>query len=596
MIFIPGYDKNRSWLNQPHLPYYLALLAVVLTLPVLSLGLQMDDLAHRAILLQQFPDRNLQDLSLFGLFSWIDGNPFRVRQLFEFGLPWWSYAELKITFWRPLTEIAHWLDYQLWPESPALMHLHNILWFGAVVWAVANLYRRVMGSSSVAGLAALLYAVSRTHADSLIMVACRSSLMATFFGVLTLSAFIRRVKDGWKPGVVIGPGCLLVALLSAEYAIVTIAYLLAYTAFLDQRSLKNRFLSLSPYLGVLTVWMVVYKVAGFGSFGSGFYTDPLAEPLPFLAAVVDRLPLLFAVQFATLPGGLLFIVSPSVSVTIRTGSLVFMTITCIFFYPLVRKDVNARFWASGLVLAMIPMCASLPDDRLLIFVGIGGFGLLAQFLHGIFTRADWLPDPLLWKVHATGLFLVLFLIHLVISPFTLPAAPARMTDFTDNMLKYPALHLPVGSEISRQTLVLVNPPSALLAAYLIQVRLSENLPLPERTWVLASGSDWMEVYRKDERTLEIQLHNGFIFAEMDKLYRSPSLPMEIGQQVDLSGITVTVLSLTEEGRPLKASFRFYKPLEHSSLNFLQWGTDSYVPFTIPEIGATRFLAAAQLSF
>ena len=317
-----GYDKKRSWLDQPNLPYYLALLAMVLTLPVLSLGLQMDDLTHRAILLQQIPDRNLQDLSLFGLFSWIDGNPLRIQHLSEFGLPWWSYAELKVTFWRPLTEIAHWIDYQLWPEVPALMHLQNILWFAAVVWAVANLYRRIMGPSSVAGLAALLYAVSRTHADSLIMVACRSSLMATFFGVLTLSAFIRRVNDGWKPGVVLGPGCLVVALLSAEYAIVTLAYLMAYTAFLDHRDLKNRFLSLSPYLAVLIIWMVIYKVAGFGSLGSGFYTDPLSEPLLFLAAVVDRLPVLFAVQFATLPGGIIMILPPAVSATIRTSTLV----------------------------------------------------------------------------------------------------------------------------------------------------------------------------------------------------------------------------------------------------------------------------------
>ncbi|MBT4091489.1 MAG: hypothetical protein HOE30_23635, partial [Deltaproteobacteria bacterium] len=120
MMPVLGYDKNRTWLNQPNLRFYLALLAVVLTLPVLSLGLQMDDLAHRAILLGQFPDRNIQDLSLFGMFSWIDGNPQRVSYLMEFGLPWWSYSELQVTFWRPLTELSHWLDYQLWPDSPSL--------------------------------------------------------------------------------------------------------------------------------------------------------------------------------------------------------------------------------------------------------------------------------------------------------------------------------------------------------------------------------------------------------------------------------------------------------------------------------------------
>jgi hypothetical protein len=106
----------------------------------------------------------------------------------------------------------------------------------------------------------------------------------------------------------------------------------------------------------------------------------------------------------------------------------------------------------------------------------------------------------------------------------------------------------------------------------------------------------MEVDRQDERTLEIELHNGFIFAAMDKLYRSPTLPMEIGQQVELSGMTVTVMSLTEEGRPLKVSFQFSESLAHPSLNFLEWGVDSYVSFSMPEIGATRFLTGKQLSF
>jgi len=69
-----GFDNNHGWLKQPRLPLYLAILSMVLTLPVLTLGLQFDDLVHRAILLGQVPDRYLQDLSLFGLFSWFDAD------------------------------------------------------------------------------------------------------------------------------------------------------------------------------------------------------------------------------------------------------------------------------------------------------------------------------------------------------------------------------------------------------------------------------------------------------------------------------------------------------------------------------------------
>jgi len=63
-----------------------------------------------------------------------------------------------------------------------------------------------------------------------------------------------------------------------------------------------------------------------------------------------------------------------------------------------------------------------------------------------------------------------------------------------------------------------------------------------------------------------------------------------GQRVELSGMSVTVLSLTEDGRPQKAAFRFSMPLENPSLTFLEWESNGYVPFVVPDIGASRYLA------
>ncbi len=103
----------------------------------------------------------------------------------------------------------------------------------------------------------------------------------------------------------------------------------------------------------------------------------------------------------------------------------------------------------------------------------------------------------------------------------------------------------------------------------------------------------MSVDRTDERTMESEPHHGCIIDEMDKLFRSASLPMEIGQRVELSGMTVTVLSLTEDGRPQKAAFRFSMPLEDSSLMLLQWGANGYVPFSVQGIGASHYIAGQR---
>jgi hypothetical protein len=44
-------------------------------------------------------------------------------------LPWWSDPTIHIDFARPLTALTHVLDYALWPGTPALRHLHSLLWF-----------------------------------------------------------------------------------------------------------------------------------------------------------------------------------------------------------------------------------------------------------------------------------------------------------------------------------------------------------------------------------------------------------------------------------------------------------------------------------
>ena len=45
----------------------------------------------------------------------------------------------------------------------------------------------------------------------------------------------------------------------------------------------------------------------------------------------------------------------------------------------------ARFFGCAMLLAVIPICATFSMDRLLMFVGIGAFGLLARFTQFAFS-------------------------------------------------------------------------------------------------------------------------------------------------------------------------------------------------------------------
>ena len=71
------FDNIRKGLAPPRLPIILTCLAIILTLPALNTGLQLDDYIHRGIILglPGWPP------SSRGLFCFFDGNPERTTQM-----------------------------------------------------------------------------------------------------------------------------------------------------------------------------------------------------------------------------------------------------------------------------------------------------------------------------------------------------------------------------------------------------------------------------------------------------------------------------------------------------------------------------------
>jgi hypothetical protein len=150
-------------LNHRRLPAMAAVLAIVLTLPALGAGWVLDDYYHRVVLLGVPPFRDL--LGPPGeIFLFFRGAPARTGRAMDLGiLPWWTDPLIKAEFLWAVTVATHRLDSWLWPDSAALMHSHTLLWSAALVAATAVLYRRHIGCTTTAGVAALLFAVDDAH-------------------------------------------------------------------------------------------------------------------------------------------------------------------------------------------------------------------------------------------------------------------------------------------------------------------------------------------------------------------------------------------------------------------------------------------------
>ena len=213
-------ERTSALLGSERFPIVAAVLAVTLAAPALGIGLFADDYMQRTVFLQPEALEGMFGDPFADFFTFGDGDPDRMGRFVDLGLfPWGTDLELKLRFWRPLTVATHWIDYALWPHRPWLMHLHSLVWFGALVVAVGLYYRRMMGPGVVAGLAALLFAIDDAHAWPAAWIANRNASIALLLGVLTLYLHDRWRRDRRGSAAVAAAACYLAALLAQESSV-----------------------------------------------------------------------------------------------------------------------------------------------------------------------------------------------------------------------------------------------------------------------------------------------------------------------------------------------------------------------------------------
>lgn len=597
-------------------PIVLALTALVVSLPALRTGLLNDDYYHHALFAG--PSESLDRLARAGLmpdgagrlstalshqFATVDpqGN---LQQLKAYGaLPWWTSDNLRVAFWRPVTSFTHWMDHRLFPNSITLMHLHSILWFAAVVLAVSFLYRRLIGVGWIAGLAALMYLLADSSYFPTMWLANRNALISLFFGLLTLILHDRRRTRGGRLSLVGAPACLLLSLLSAEAGIATLAYLFAYEIVLRRERWTRRLEALAPFVAVTLGWRLVYNVLGYGANGGGFYVDPVREPLRYALAVLDRLPFLLAGQWTSLPPEFCGMLSGAPKLVLW-GALLSLTVGLpVVLWPVLRENRRARFWLVGMYASALPVCATVPMSRALVFVAVGAFGLIAELAGGWRRMAGWTPALGWRRVLVWGLVIGALATHLpwaAVRRGMAPSVTARLERRVNKTMALGLLWWWRGED-----LVLVNAPNPAAFLYDPFRNAYNGRLLPGGVRLLAPGFGALEVVRTQPRRLVVRalsrnlldcpsyegLHFVLFYRALCDV-RGSGQPMQAGQRIVLPRMTVEVMRVDERGLPVEAAFDFPIPLEDPSLQWIYWDWQrrEYAVFPVPKIGATMTLA------
>ena len=155
-------------------------LLILFGLAVVTFGIYAQVIGHRFI--------TLDDL------SYIEGNPMVNRGVTLGGLGW-AFTTFHEANWHPLTWIAHMIDSQLFGTFAgghllvnALIHTANTL---LLFWFLLRTTRARWSSALVAAL----FALHPLHVESVAWASERKDTLSTFFGLLSLIAYVRYAEE-----------------------------------------------------------------------------------------------------------------------------------------------------------------------------------------------------------------------------------------------------------------------------------------------------------------------------------------------------------------------------------------------------------------
>ena len=575
------------FVSRPRLPLWLAGIAMLLSASCLFFGFYLDDHVGRYIY-SDLPGADRLFELYAGGYGLTNGKPADTHWQIEHGwAPWWTLDTSLIRLYRPLGIVSHWLDFTLWPNSPWAMHLHSLLWLALLVLATTRMYRAALGPV-LGSLAALLFTFDHTHGFVAGYICNRHSLITGVLGVLCLDQHLRAHAARSRTQQLGAYALYAIALTSGESALAIMGYLLAHALCVERAGLLRRGLRALPYLLITVVWRALYTRAGYGAFGSGMYIDPGRDPVAYVLALLERAPILVLGQFLAPPAELYSVWPASWARIMLVFACVFCVLFALALWPLLRRNRTAWFWLLGALISIVPAASTYPHNRQLLFASFGAMGLLAQLWNLHVLEQQNASSGLMRLSQAVGG--VVFFVHVIISPLVMPVSTNEIVT-TAPLFRAPAS---ITDEIDGRDVVFVTAPDY-FAVKLVQLfRRLEHKPLPRRIRALGFGPEHVTVQRTAADTLELEYAEGILSTPFMELYRDKRIPMQRGERVELEGLSIEVLELTDDGRARKVRFQFDMPLESRQLDFYYWSGGQFERLVVPALGQRRALPPATL--
>jgi len=549
-------EHATSLLHSTRAPVWLGLLALLMSLPSLGLGLQLDDRTYMRLFATGRSPLDLLHESATSI----------VREKAIGVFAWWSAEQFTVYFLRPGAALTHWLEFRLWPDAPWLMHLTSCCLYALLVAVAAALYRELTaGDGKLAGLAALMFTVDEAHAQSVGWIASRHVVLASLLALLAVYLHVRGRRQRRTTLVAASVLAHALAVSSAEFGLCALAYLLAYACVLEPGTLRTRLWSVSPHLLIGGLWLLVYGTLGCGVHGASWYRDPLGAPGYTLREGLFDLPLWLLSQLGGDVANLGLALQQSTARLLALGLLI--PLAPLLLPPLAASR-PARFFATGMLLSCAFLFSTVPQDRLLLAASFGGFGWLACVLTTGSTSAS---------AYVRSGAAVLRLPHLTVAPLMFIPMLGGLSAIDASVQ---ALAAAIPAQGTSQVIA-VNLPLELLTNSAWSLRNGSDIPLHQ----LYAGFAAMKASRPDARTLELTVDDGWGTRPLERMFTAEAEHMpRVGETRTVVGMRVSVVATTQDGLPQRVRFEFPDALEASGRVWLVWNGRRPSVWKPPAIG------------
>lgn len=551
-------------------------MAVALLFGALALGggFLFDDWPMRALVEQRVPGAH-HPLDAYRFV----GGPVALRDLTERGpFPWFCAPDLRLGSFRPLSAALLLLDERLFGDRAVGWHAHALLWYLALVAAAALVLARVLRGPTLT-VALVLFAASDTHAQALGWLSNRHSTIAVTLALLGLFAHMRAREDGWRPGRVLSPALLALALLAGETAIGVLAYLLAWELLGRTDDPRRRVHALAPAMLLTAVYLVAYKLGGYGAHHTDGYLDPIDAPLAYALVAPVRLLSLIGAFFLGPPADLQLQVHGLDWLWPLLGVAAIAVVSALARRAWPALDDGERrglrWLLTGAVLAFAPSLGATVGGRLLIVPSLGGAAVCAVLLVSAWRARAGVARKLLF-----GALVFFFAVR---PALILAASLAKFREYSQALVRVAReSELPSSPEVA---VVVPLAPDFIVGTYTPTVRAVDGGELPRAWWALSLARHDHVLVRTAADRIELTSAGPMLRARFETLYRSRALPLHPGDTVQLKGMTVRVLEV-DDGSPTKIAAEFDRSLDDPTLWLVEWRDGLLRRMKVPAIGET----------